>query len=155
VRHQGFPDATIRDAHQGGFRLYLSLLAAGTAAVEHRNRLPEVVDAWFAAWNAEDPQERAAALDRCLTVDGEFRDAWAAIKGREALFGHIAASRAFMQGIRLEPEGEPGMCHRYVRFGWKTTGPSGPDLVGREFRRAGRRQQVPSRGGIPERVSEQ
>lgn len=131
--HEGLPSETLRDAHEGGFRLYLSLLAAGAADAEHGANVQGLVDAWFAAWNADAPADRAATLERCLAPDGEFRDAWAAIVGRRALSGHIGASRSVMSGIRLEPDGPPTLVHRFVRFGWKAVGEQGTAATGENF----------------------
>lgn len=119
LRHSGLPDGATRDAHRGGFRLYLSRLAAESALAQHAASVPGRTAAWFAAWNAEDPGERDAALEECLAERGEFRHPWAAVRGRADLAGHIASSRSVMGGVRLEPRGEPEICHRWVRFGWR------------------------------------
>ena len=119
LRHTGLPTDEMRQAHRGGFRLYLSVLAARAADAEHAAGLESKVAAWFEAWNAEDVGARRAALERCLAEEGEFRHAFAAVRGREDVSGHIAASRAVMQGVRLEPHGERGLCHGFARFGWQ------------------------------------
>lgn len=119
LRHTGLPDPATRDQHRGGFRLYLSRLAAESALAEHGDRVPGLVEAWFRAWNADDPDERDAALGECLAGEGEFRHAWAALRERAALADHIATSRAVMAGIVLESAGEPELCHRWVRFPWR------------------------------------
>lgn len=118
LRHTGLPDAATRDQHRGGFQLYLSRLAAESALAEHGDRVPNLVDAWFRAWNADDPGERDAALGECFAEEGEFRHPWAALRGRAELASHVASSRAVMGGVSLEPRGEPEICHRWVRFGW-------------------------------------
>jgi hypothetical protein len=59
--------------------------------------------------NAADPQERAAALDRCLTVDGEFSSS---------------------------PEGEPGTVSSIRAVRLEDDRAERPNLVGRELRRA-------------------
>lgn len=119
LRHTGLPTDKARQEHRGGFRLYLSLLAARAAEVQHAAGLERTVEAWFEAWNTEAPAARGAALERCLGDDGEFRHAFAAVRGQGDLSGHIASSRAVMPGIRLEPRGRPELCHGYVRFGWQ------------------------------------
>ncbi|HUP19120.1 MAG TPA: SRPBCC domain-containing protein [Gemmatimonadota bacterium] len=119
LEHGGLPTAGLRDGHRGGHRVYLSLLAAGAARAEHGARLPGLARAWFEAWNADEPEARQAAIAECLADDGEFRHAWAAVRGRADLSGHIAGSRSVMGGIRLEPAGKPEQCHGWMRFGWK------------------------------------
>ncbi len=119
LRHMGLPTDEMRQAHRGGFRLYLSVLAASAADAQHAAGLGGTVGAWFEAWNVDDVAARRAALDRCLAEDGEFRHAFAAVRGREDLSGHIASSRAVIPGVRLEPHGEPGLCHGFARFGWQ------------------------------------
>lgn len=119
LRHTGLPTDELRQGHRSAFRLYLSVLAARAADAQHTAGLERMVAAWFEAWNTDDIGARRAALERCLAEDGEFRHAFAAVRGRDDLSGHIASSRAVMQGIRLEPNGERDLCHRYARFGWK------------------------------------
>lgn len=119
LRHTGLPDVATRDQHRSGFRLYLSRLAAESARAEHGDRVPDRVEAWFRAWGADDPSQRDAALGECLAGEGEFRHAWAALRGRAEMADHIASSRAVMAGIALEPRGEPELCHGWVRFGWR------------------------------------
>lgn len=119
LRHAGLPTDEAREAHRGGFRLYLSVLAARAADAQHLAGLDGRVSAWFEAWNAEDQAARAAALDRCLIEEGEFRHAFAALRGRDDLSGHIASSRTVMPGIRLQPRGRPELCHDTARFGWQ------------------------------------
>lgn len=118
LRHVDVPEADV-EGTRGGFRLYLSRLAAESARAEHAGAVAPAVEAWFRGWNADDPAEREAAFAACLAEDGEFRHDWAALRGRDDLARHVEASRMVMQGIRLEPSGEPGLCHRWVRFGWK------------------------------------
>ena len=119
LRHAGLPTDELREAHRGGFRLYLSVLAARAADAEHLAGLDGRVSAWFEAWNTDDRSARAAALERCLGEKGEFRHAFAALRGRDDLSGHIGSSRTVMPGIRLEPRGRPELCHDTVRFGWQ------------------------------------
>jgi uncharacterized protein YndB with AHSA1/START domain len=119
LEHAGLPTDGLRDGHRGGHRGSLSLLAAAAARAEHGARLAGLARAWFAAWNSDDPAERDAAIAECLAEEGEFRHAWAAVRGRPDLAGHIAGSRSVMGGIRLEPAGEPEQCHGWMRFGWR------------------------------------
>ncbi|MGH7543891.1 MAG: SRPBCC domain-containing protein [Gemmatimonadota bacterium] len=133
LRHTGLPTDELRRAHRGGFRLYLSVLAARAADAQHAAGLDGTVAAWFEAWNADDVGARRAALERCLTEDGEFRHAFAAVRGRDDLSGHIASSRAVMQGIRLEPNGRPELCHAYARFGWEAVREGGVVSTGENF----------------------
>ncbi len=119
LAHAGLPTEGLRDGHRGGHSVYLSLLAAGAARAEHGAALPGLAAAWFAAWNADEPAEREAAIVEFLAEDGEFRHAWAATRGRAELSDHIARSRSVMGGIRLEPRGEPEQVHGWLRFGWK------------------------------------
>ena len=69
--------------------------------------------------DAAKPDARRAALEGCCASGVEFRDAFAAIVGRDDLDGHVAASQAFSRGVALESHGAISACHDHVKFGWK------------------------------------
>ena len=121
LRHHGLPDEEQKQDHYGGWRLYTSVLAAHAASLQHGEKLGATLDAWFSAWREADAEERSALLATCTTDAVAFRHAYAALTGRQDLSQHIAASLQHMAGMRLEANGEPSLCHGWVRFPWKVT----------------------------------
>lgn len=119
LRHHGLPDDKQRRDHRGGWNLYLSVLAARAAKTQHGDKLASVVGDWFAAWRESDASARANVLARCTSETVAFRHAYAALTGRTDLSQHIAASQQHMAGMQLEADGEPALCHGWVRFPWK------------------------------------
>ncbi len=118
LRHTGLPSETAAKRHASGWRIYTSVLAANASATEFGGTVDDIANAWCEAWNTADEAKRLELLMRCTDDDVEFRHAFAALRGRDALSKHIVASRASMAGIRLEPT-TSGLCHNYVRLGWQ------------------------------------
>jgi uncharacterized protein YndB with AHSA1/START domain len=104
-------DAKTRDLHVAGWRFQLSLFAVAVANELHRN-LESLVDGYFAAWND------GAALDG-VTDDIEICDQWACLRGRDDLTAHLAASRMFMPGVRLERVGPVAHCQGTAVVDWQ------------------------------------
>jgi uncharacterized protein YndB with AHSA1/START domain len=118
-------DAGTRDAHVPGWRFQLSLFANAVAG-ELAAELPGRLDRYFALWSEPDPQARAAALADLVTDDVVFRDAFAALAGRDDLSAHIAASRQHMPGLTLTREGAPLCCQGTALVEWTARTPGGP-----------------------------
>ncbi len=81
----------------------------------------EVYAAYSQAWNAEDPEERAAFLrsvwaDRAVYVDDEVPDG---LRGADALLGYIADSRAEMPGLKVSDTSAPKLVDGRLLVRWR------------------------------------
>jgi uncharacterized protein YndB with AHSA1/START domain len=123
LRH-AFADASVRDAHVGGWRYQLAAFANVVAAEQHAD-LAAVADRYFAAWAERDAARRRAALEGCVTQDVEFRDAFGCTSGRDELAAHIAAAQQHMPGSALVRAGEPRQVQGMALVDWRATGPDG------------------------------
>jgi uncharacterized protein YndB with AHSA1/START domain len=110
-------DATVRDRHVQGWRYQLSLFANAVANELYADGT-QVADRWLAAWNEPDDARRRAAF-AALTTDGVvFADAYSALRGREDLAAHVAASKVHMPGIALVRAGAARQCQGVVLADW-------------------------------------
>jgi hypothetical protein len=98
LRHD-LADAATRDHHIGGWRHQLAVFAH---VVANTAFAPAAIDAWYAAWNADDPRDHLVVTPRVT-----FRDAHGCTSGIDELVEYIAAAHRFMPGVRLEPRGTP------------------------------------------------
>jgi uncharacterized protein YndB with AHSA1/START domain len=110
-------DAPTRDAHVPGWRFQLSRFADVVAAEEHAD-VAALADRFFAAWNEADEAKRRDTLDAIVTDDVEFRDAWAAIAGRDELAAHIAAARMHMPGALIRRDERIAHCQGTAVAKW-------------------------------------
>jgi uncharacterized protein YndB with AHSA1/START domain len=109
LRHD-VADAATRDMHVPGWRHQLAVFAKIVADAAYS---PAAIDAWYAAWNSDD-----ARTHLVVTPDVTFRDANGCTAGIDELVAHIAASRRFMPGVRLERRGTPRHAHGTVLADW-------------------------------------
>jgi hypothetical protein len=86
------------------------------------------VTAYIDAWNATDPGERAALLDRLATDDVRYVDPLADVTGRDGLGGVIGAAQQQFPGMRFTLVSGPDAHHDVVRFSWGL-GPEGAEPV--------------------------
>lgn len=124
LRHSGLPDE-LRPQHRGGWRIYTAFLASRAADEDLETARRQAASDWFAAWKETDPDRRRELLERGTAPEVSFRDAFAALSGREDLASHIAASQAHSKGIRLEPDGDPTGCHEAIHFPWRAVSEDG------------------------------
>jgi uncharacterized protein YndB with AHSA1/START domain len=110
-------DAATRDAHVPGWRFQLSRFADVVAAEQHAD-VAVLIDRFFAAWNAPDEPARRRALDGIVTDDIEFRDAWAAIAGRDELGAHMVAARMHWPRVILRRDGSVAHCQGTAVARW-------------------------------------
>lgn len=117
-------DAAVRDQHVQGWRFQLSLFANAVA-----NELfadgTAVADRWLAAWNEPDDARRRAAFAALTTDDVVFADAYSALRGREDLAAHAAASKVHMPGLTLVRAGAARQCQGMVLADWTAQGADG------------------------------
>lgn len=76
------------------------------------------------AWNAIDPTDRRAAVDRLYTEDARYIDPMAVAEGRSAIADTIAAVQQQFPGFVFRLAGPVDGHHNQVRFGWEL-GPLG------------------------------
>jgi len=123
------PDRATRDAHGPGWRFQLSLFA-NVASRRPITDIAAFADRWFAVWAEPNAGARARSLGDLVTEDVEFRDAYAAIRGRDDLADHIAASQMHMPGVHVRRHGEPHACQGMSIVDWVAVRPDG-DPIGR------------------------
>lgn len=80
--------------------------------------LGEVLRTYLVAWNTDDPDERAALLDRSVADDVAFVDPVKQLIGKDALLAHIADTRETYPGITFAPGGELDNHNHVLRQSW-------------------------------------
>lgn len=121
--HADLPTEKEVEQHRAGWRFHAGRLDLVANRAEVGERLPDVLDAWCAAWSEPDDADRAKLLERCCANDVHYADEWATLDGRERLSLHIANSIRFMPGARLALKREPTICRGEVLAVW-TVGPA-------------------------------
>jgi hypothetical protein len=77
-----------------------------------------LVQRYLAAWNANDPAERRAAIEAVFTADARYVDPLADVTGAEALDALIAGVQQQFPGMRFSPVGDVDAHHDVCRFRW-------------------------------------
>jgi hypothetical protein len=85
-----------------------------------------LVQRYLAAWNANDPAERCAAIEAAFTPDARYVDPLADVTGAEALDALIAGVQQQFPGMRFGPVGDVDAHHDVCRFRWGL-GPEGAE----------------------------
>ncbi len=89
----------------------------------------DVIAAYMAAWNEDDPETRMALLESCWAEAGIYCDPGVYLVGRQALSERIATIRAGRPGASLV-QLTPLECHHdALRFHWhllRADGSTGP-----------------------------
>jgi hypothetical protein len=88
----------------------------------------DLVTDYIGAWNATDPADRRARLERLCTADVRYVDPLADVTGTDALDALIAGVQESFPGMRFSPVGEPDAHHDVCRFRWGL-GPEGAEPV--------------------------
>ena len=111
------------------------------------SELSEKAAVAYGAWNADDPDERAALLrsvwgNRAEYVDDEVPDG---LRGADSLLGYMAASHAEMPGLVVSDTSAPKLLDGRLLVRWRATQEgeqrySGTDVV--EFASDGRISRV-------------
>jgi hypothetical protein len=87
------------------------------------------VDAYVAAWNTADPEERRAVLAGAVTDDCEYHGPNGRTVGPAALDAAIAEARDYVPGARVVRVGDVTGEGRRWTFGWAVLGPGGAALM--------------------------
>ena len=96
--------------------------------------LEALVDSYIAAWNATDPQARAARVAETWTEAATYRDPMMAGEGHAGIAAMIAAAQANFPGLVFRRRGALDTHGDYIRFSWDL-GPQGaaPVAGGTDF----------------------
>ena len=78
----------------------------------------KLIENYLAAWNATDPNDRAAAVARVWTADGTYTDPLADVAGHEAIAAVIAGAQAMFDGMVFTPGEVFEAHHDIARFTW-------------------------------------
>jgi uncharacterized protein YndB with AHSA1/START domain len=124
LRHADFPSPEAARPFAQGWRYQLSVFSRVVAA-EQNPRAAAAADAWFAAWNEDDPERRRALLAESAAPDVAFWDDHGALAGHEDLDAQIAATKMYMPGLRLERSGEPAFSHHHALVRWEARDAAG------------------------------
>ena len=81
--------------------------------------LSEVLDAYGAAWNEDDEEERKAHLAKSLADDAVYCDPTVEVTGPVALAEHIGQSRNAFGRFRIDRTSGADEHHGYLRFSWR------------------------------------
>lgn len=87
------------------------------------------VDAYVAAWNTADPDERRVLLALAVTDDCEYHGPNGRTEGPAQLDAAIAEARDYVPGARVVRVGEVTGEGRRWTFGWAVLGPGDTALM--------------------------
>lgn len=115
----------------------------------------DLVTDYLDAWNAGDPADRRARLDRLCTSDVRYVDPLADVTGIEALDALIGTVQATFPGMRFTPVGDVDAHHDVCRFRWGL-GPEGaePVVIGFDVATVGADGRITTVHGFLDRVPE-
>jgi uncharacterized protein YndB with AHSA1/START domain len=119
-RHD-FATEALRDLHVAGWRYHLAVFANVVADEQHGGAAARVGE-WFAAWAEADAARRRELLRACTTDDVSLHDAYACLRGRDELDGHIANCHAHVPGWRMHADGAPRHCQGTLLVAWTAAG---------------------------------
>jgi uncharacterized protein YndB with AHSA1/START domain len=119
LRHE-LPTRELADQHVPGWRYQLAIFAKLAHAQQHDDR-EAVVDAWFAAWAASDPEDRERSLARAVVDELEFCDGHAYLRGRGDLLEHLTALALHMPGVLLNRVGLMRYTQGTALVDWQAT----------------------------------
>jgi hypothetical protein len=95
----------------------------------------ELIDAYCAVWNEDNPARREQQLAAVWAKDASYTDPTVNAAGAAELLDHIASVRERRPGARVERTTQVDYHHGLARFGWHiveadgTTLPDGLDVV--------------------------
>lgn len=83
------------------------------------------VDAYVAAWNEQDPDQRQGLLEASFNADGTYRDPLYVVAGRDALAEHIGGYQQRFPGSTMSRQSRVDGYGDVLRFAWAIVGPGG------------------------------
>ena len=88
-----------------------------------------IVTAYLAAWNARNPSDRRAAVEKAWAEDGSYLDPMMEGGGHAGLDEMIAAAQSQFPGLHFSLRGSPELHHDRIRFSWSLAPESGPSIA--------------------------
>jgi hypothetical protein len=115
----------------------------------------DLVTDYLDAWNATDPADRRARLERLCTPDVRYVDPLADVVGIEALDALIGTVQERFPGLPFIPVGDVDAHHDVCRFRWGL-GPDGaePVVIGFDVAAVGADGRIATVHGFLDRVPE-
>jgi hypothetical protein len=92
-------------------------------------RIPEVIAAYDAAWNAPHPSARRRLLERSFAEDGVLIEPRGRFAGREAVLERIAGFSERFPGARVILTSGVDEHHGCARYAWAIVGADGSTLL--------------------------
>jgi SnoaL-like domain len=89
----------------------------------------QLIDTYFAAWNATDRAERLGLIARAWNEECHYVDPLSDVTGHEGLADMVEAVRGQFPGATLERTGAIDAHHGVLRFPWAATGTDGAVIV--------------------------
>ena len=90
--------------------------------------LEQIADAYVAAWNASEPDERLRLVKAAFTEGASFRDPMMNGEGHTGIDAMIAGVQERFAGLRFVRKGTPDGFAEMIRFSW-ALGPEGSDSI--------------------------
>lgn len=147
LRHE-LSSRELVDMHVPGWHYQLAIFAKLVHAEQHAEREP-IIDAWFAAWNAGDPEVRTSAIARAVIDDIEFVDGFAYVLGRDELLAHLGALARHMPGIALVRVGAPRYAQGTALVDWQARRDEAVVMAGTNVFELGADGRIARAVGIP------
>jgi|GEM_PF-231122 len=126
LKHSGFANAEIANAHVGGWRHMLSKLSTSACEEQVGEGLDERIDAYFAAWNEDDPAKRPALLADSVTEDFVYRDKHGMTTSRIEYLEYVNTTRAHMPNSHVVRMGPVSLSEGLVLVRWSVTSEGKP-----------------------------
>ena len=93
------------------------------------NKLNEVIDGYFAAWNETEAGKRRAAIVQTWADDASYLDPLMQGSGHAGIDAMIAAVQERFPGHQFRLTGAVDAHHDRVRFSWELAPEGGPVVV--------------------------
>lgn len=125
LTHAGPMSEQLAKGHEGGWRHYLSQLAARAADAQHGAHLEGTLRDYFAACNEPDEAERLALLERCCEPGVRVRSPFACTDGIGAFSAKIGNGLRHMGDAVSAIAGPVRQVHGFASVPWAVTGKDG------------------------------
>lgn len=91
--------------------------------------MTDILDSYFAAWNAPDEEERRRRLEESITADVELLDPAGRFHGLDELGDRIGRYRSGMPGTRVVLASDIDVIDNIARYAWTIIGPDGHEVM--------------------------
>ena len=133
--HSGPMSPELAQAHEGGWRHYLSQLALQSSQEAHQLHLAGTLRAYFDACNQPDPKLRGELLAQACEPDVRVRTPFACTDGIPEFSAAIANGLRHLAGAESSQHGIVRHAHGHARVPWKVAPAGGgkPMFSGENF----------------------